>query len=280
MTSILDSLVGNYTDSEGEEEKPSSEDQKNVDSLPDRLKEIEVDSPGSGASPKSRTSPNKVSGLVSYQLPDADEAMSDEDRKSEPMELESEEEEKENGDQTSRADTHDKCHIMKELWLEGVQLPPEPQGSCSQELQEKIEDMWRRKIEKKQDLNFQIQSNKAFRNPSIYDKLILHLDIDELGTNFPASLYDGHLFGKESYYDELGKAQHAEMDKLGKSNEAKKKLGDANVKEALNTIQQRKSKWGPQGAAARPPVGVSIPGALASSTQSRTIPAFGALKKK
>ena len=35
------------------------------------------------------------------------------------MELESEEEEKENGDQTSRADTHDKCHIMKELWLEG-----------------------------------------------------------------------------------------------------------------------------------------------------------------
>ena len=33
------------------------------------------------------------------------------------------------------------------------------------------------------------------------------------GTNFPPHLYDGHLFGKESYYEELGKVQKTEMDK-------------------------------------------------------------------
>jgi hypothetical protein len=34
-------------------------------------------------------------------------------------------------------------------------------------------------------LNFQIQQRKQFRNPSIYEKLIDHLDIEEIGTNYP-----------------------------------------------------------------------------------------------
>ena len=37
-----------------------------------------------------------------------------------------------------------------------------------------------------------------------------------LGTNFPPELYDGHLFGKESYYEELAKQQKVEMDKREK----------------------------------------------------------------
>ena len=36
------------------------------------------------------------------------------------------------------------------------------------------------------------------------------------GTNFPPALYDGHLFGKESYYEELAKVQKAEMDRREK----------------------------------------------------------------
>ena len=32
-------------------------------------------------------------------------------------------------------------------------------------------------------------------------------EIDEHGTNLPKELYDGHLFGPESYYDELAKVQ-------------------------------------------------------------------------
>lgn len=39
------------------------------------------------------------------------------------------------------------------------------------------------------------------------------------GTNFPPNLYDGHLFGKESFYEELGKAQKSEMDKREKVGE-------------------------------------------------------------
>lgn len=52
-----------------------------------------------------------------------------------------------------------------------VLLPPEPPGRCSKILQEKIAKM----IEKKKNgmnVNEYIQNKKAFRNPSIYDKLV------------------------------------------------------------------------------------------------------------
>ena len=90
------------------------------------------------------------------------------------------------------------------------------------------------------------------------------------GTNFPPNLYDGHLFGKESFYEELGKAQKSEMDKrekvgelrfkwigrnsniqvgnwltfLFKALEAKKKLGESAKSQ---NAAHRKSKWDIQG---------------------------------
>ena len=50
--------------------------------------------------------------------------------------------------------------------------------------QDKIEGAWRKKVEQGVDYNRVIQNKKAFRNPSIYDKLIIHCNIDELG-GFP-----------------------------------------------------------------------------------------------
>ena len=50
------------------------------------------------------------------------------------MELESDEneedEEAENGE-----NGEERSHIMEELWVEGVKLPPEPAGQCPRELQ-------------------------------------------------------------------------------------------------------------------------------------------------
>merc|ERR1711915_276533 len=140
--------------------------------------------------------------------------------------------------------------------------------------QEKFEDLHRKKVELGYDFNHIIMNKKAFRNPSIYDKLILHLNIDELGTNFPPEMYDGRLFGKESYYDELNKQQKLDMDKREKAAEQKKKMGDAKIKDAISAIQQRKSKWDQTSASS------GGAGALASTTTSKVIPAFGSLTKK
>merc|ERR1712002_539942 len=98
-------------------------------------------------------------------------------------------EDKENGidamivsNEDEELDEKERSHIMEELWEGGVKLPPEPSGQCSKGLQEKFEELHRKKIEQVKDLNQIIMNKKAFRNPSIYEKLILHCSIDELGT--------------------------------------------------------------------------------------------------
>ena len=119
------------------------------------------------------------------------------------------------------------------------------------------------------DYNTIIQTKKAFRNPSIYSKLIDFCSIDELGkncltvkirikehslllgTNFPPELYDGHLFGRESYYDELARTQKENMDRREaqdkKTAEARKKSGDNRLRDSTtNNPLHRKSKWDQQ----------------------------------
>ena len=124
------------------------------------------------------------------------------------------------------------------------------------------------------DYNQIIQQKKAFRNPSIYSKLIDFCSIDELGkcseregliilihvfpsgTNFPPELYDGHLFGRESFYEELAKSQKEDMDRREvmdkKSAEARKKAGDNRLRDSsINNPLHRKSKWDQQGPGVR-----------------------------
>ena len=64
-------------------------------------------------------------------------------------------------------------------------LPAEPTGKCPPELQEKIARLYDNMLQKRIDMNFSIQQRKQFRNPSIYETLIDHLDIEEIGTNYP-----------------------------------------------------------------------------------------------
>ncbi len=102
-------------------------------------------------------------------------------------------------------------------------LPPEPTGKCPPEMQEKISGFFD-KIRTGQDLNKKLQNNKAFRNPSIYEKLIEFCNVNELGTNYPPHIYDPFRWGKESYYDELAQVQKAEMEKREKEKKEKKKV--------------------------------------------------------
>lgn len=163
-----------------------------------------------------------------------------------------------------------------------VELPPSPPGNCSRSLQEKVTKMYERKSQT--SLNTSIQQQKQFRNPSIYDKLIDFCRIDEKGTNYPPHLFNPSIWGKESYYEALAKAQKEEMEKREKekkertkvefvvatkksssSNDLSSKSGHSNVK------QERKSKWDLDKAASR---------SSSSSKPSTTISSVGSLKKQ
>jgi len=159
MASALASLTANYTDSEGEEDRGSEgEGDEMHPTLAERLGKMGREgspsgTPGSSTSGKSvgtplaRTAnsaggtPSKKAKLVSYADPDA--GLSDDETEPVPMDLGSDDDDKENDALVEKDnvgvveedDVKERSHIMEELWEGGVKLPPEPSGHCSKDLQ-------------------------------------------------------------------------------------------------------------------------------------------------
>ncbi|NXD96279.1 S30BP protein, partial [Chaetorhynchus papuensis] len=94
-----------------------------------------------------------------------------------------------------------------------INIPPEPPGRCSNQLQDKIQKLYEMKMKEGMDMNYMIQRKKKFRNPSLYEKLIHFCSIDEIGTNYPKDIFDPHIWSEDSYYEALAEAQKIEMDK-------------------------------------------------------------------
>ena len=288
--SALGSLLANYTDSEDEDQNKEEDDDEETtrDSVtfpsgpPSHLTTHSASgtpnssksaTPGGGGSSKPKGPPNLVSDYGDIQ-----DDNDDKDTGAVPMDLESDEESKEQPTEQSKDDILNRSGSVIEVdaWTEGGKLPPEPQGLCSLKIQEAVTKAYKRKQENPNyDMNFVIQRKKGFRNPSIYEKLIQFCEIDEHGTNFPKDLYDGHLFGKESYYDELAKVQKADMERREK---AAKERNNAKISSDHQKKDEpkRKSKWDQVGPSNVPVVRATAPTTSASKT---SIPAFGALKK-
>ncbi|VDP63262.1 unnamed protein product, partial [Schistosoma curassoni] len=131
---------------------------------------------------------------------------------------------------------------LTERLIQAVQLPSEPTGHCSMVLQERVERAVRRmRLDISYDPNRAIQDNKAFRNPSIYEKLIDFLKIDEKGTNFSTDIYDPYRWTPQSYYEELAKVQNREIDRLMKMQKELKK-SDPNTTNANNSTSANAPK--------------------------------------
>lgn len=101
-----------------------------------------------------------------------------------------------------------------------------------------------------QDIRKRIEVNKNFRNPSIYEKLVSFLDIDELGSNFPPEIFDPHKWGPESFYEELAKRQKEVMEAYVEREKRKDKtkveiLSGTKVKKSSDSqaIERKRTKW-------------------------------------
>lgn len=176
-----------------------------------------------------------------------------------------------------------------------IEIPPAPAGKCSAKLQDKISGLFEKMRREGLDMNAKIQRRKDFRNPSIYEKLIDFIGIDEKGSNYPAEVYDPHGWGKESFYDALDKAQKVEMEKREKERKERTKIEfvtgtkrPPSATDATNDDKKRKTKWDNQPSSNVTGSRGGLPGVInpsvvtgsASGTKSTVIPAVGNITKK
>lgn len=141
-------------------------------------------------------------------------------------------------------------------------IPPSPPGSPPRALVENIARMAKKP---KGSIDASIQKSKDFRNPSIYEKLLSHIGINDKGTNYPPELYDPSIWTKSSQYDELAKLQNAEMEKRKSEKKEKSKVEfvtstkSAASSDTTEGAGAKRTKWDNAGQqAAIPPVGSLI----------------------
>ncbi|KAH9518804.1 SAP30-binding protein [Bulinus truncatus] len=251
---------------------------------------LNTDSPSSQGSVKPG---KKATRLVSYG-PDEDVDESSSSSEDETEEIQ--EPVDSASPELNSADASILSRSVQNMSNDDIKIPPEPPGKCSAQLQKKIEEMYERMRRQELDLNRVIQNKKNFRNPSIYEKLIDYCHIDEKGTNFPPEIYDPHLWGKESFYDELDKIQRRDIEKREKEKKTKIEFISGTKKPVSSESslgppdeKKRKTKWDAQPAniihVTKIPSSSQNPGvvsltAMATGTKATVIPALGSLSKK
>nr|CAB3265859.1 SAP30-binding protein-like [Phallusia mammillata] len=136
---------------------------------------------------------------------------------------------------------------LRTLPEEELQLPAEPEVQCMQNLQDKIKGLYEKKIRDGENLNQTIQSRKDFRNPSIYDKLIIFLGIEERGTNFPKEEFDPDFWRKCPSYEDLARTQREELAKKEKDKKTKVEFVTGTVKKTASGSgsgeRAKRTKW-------------------------------------
>lgn len=270
MNSALASLTETYTDSENEdhrEEEDLYSDPEEKQIKGELVTTTTNSSNSSSYKSSSFTNPKKSLRLVSYndneEMHDGDHH-SGEEEEEEAMEEDGDEKDHQNSESKKIDMENRNANYYKKY---GFSLPMESKSRLNPKLQEMVSNITQ-KMNKNPDydLNQYIQDEKKFRNPSIYDKLIQYCGINELGSNFSPNQWDVSIYGPESFYEELAKAQKSEMDKQEKQKK------DIVKTEVIVKEGKRVSKWDVQSSEQ----GKVVP---TSGKTTTVINAFGTLKK-
>ncbi|KLO20589.1 HCNGP-domain-containing protein [Schizopora paradoxa] len=85
-------------------------------------------------------------------------------------------------------------------------IPPAPDEDCDPELEAKLRQFHALKndTENPKHFNDSLMSNRSFRNPHLYAKLVEFVDVDESATNFPKHIWDPTDVKDEWFYDRIG----------------------------------------------------------------------------
>ncbi|KAI0332901.1 HCNGP-domain-containing protein [Cubamyces sp. BRFM 1775] len=90
-------------------------------------------------------------------------------------------------------------------------IPPEPDTACDETIKAKITQFLALKRDpvNPRHFNDSLMSNRAFRNPHLYAKLVEFVDVDERTINFPKHIWDPMDVKEDWYADRIAEAQKA-----------------------------------------------------------------------
>ncbi|EPT03830.1 hypothetical protein FOMPIDRAFT_1022036 [Fomitopsis schrenkii] len=90
-------------------------------------------------------------------------------------------------------------------------IPPPPSTPCDPALESKLGQFMtlKRDPDNPKHFNDSLMSNRSFRNPHLYMRLVEFVDVDERATNFPKDLWDPVDVREEWYADRIAEAQKA-----------------------------------------------------------------------
>jgi len=102
-------------------------------------------------------------------------------------------------------------------------IPPATAEPCEPAIEAKLAQFHalKRDPEQPKHFNDSLMSNRSFRNPHLYAKLVEFADVDERSTNFPRDIWDPHDVQEEWFADKIAvhqKARSEQQDSAQSSN--------------------------------------------------------------
>jgi len=132
-------------------------------------------------------------------------------------------------------------------------IPAVPTGPCDPAIEAKLAQFHTLKRDPDQPKHFNdsLMSNRSFRNPHLYAKLVEFVDVDERTTNFPKEIWDPHDVQEDWFADKIVADQKArsEQQESGQSSNKRARIEFAS---STSSVPQRASGTGTRSDANNP----------------------------
>ncbi|KAH9946856.1 HCNGP-domain-containing protein [Amylocystis lapponica] len=125
-------------------------------------------------------------------------------------------------------------------------IPAEPSTSCDPVIEAKLAEFLalKRDATNPKHFNDSLMSNRSFRNPHLYTKLVEFVDVDERTTNFPLDAWDPNDMRDEWYADRIAESQKGRSEQQTAAQGTKRTIDFAPPSGRQGRSGRGRSRWG------------------------------------
>ncbi|KAF9821666.1 hypothetical protein IEO21_00512 [Rhodonia placenta] len=121
-------------------------------------------------------------------------------------------------------------------------IPPEASEPCDPALEAKLSGFLAMKRDPGDPKHFNdsLMSNRSFRNPHLYTKLVEFVDVDERATNFPQDVWDPNDFPDDWFADRIAEYQKLRLEQQSAAQNSGAKRTQIDFTTPASSSSQRK----------------------------------------